>query len=96
MCQHAYIANILDKFQMNHHNLVATTLSMNAKFGKDEQGENVNLTLCDRIINKLICITNGHFELKYDIVGIFNRYMNMPKKTHLVKGYHILKYLKGT
>jgi hypothetical protein len=70
---------------------MAIALSKNAKFGKD-----VNLTLCDQIINELICITNSHFDLKYDIVRIFNRYMNMPKKTHLVKGHHILKYLKGT
>jgi hypothetical protein len=85
MCQHAYVANILDKFQMNDYNLVAIALSKNAKFGKDEQGEDVNLTLCDRIINKLICITNSHFDLMYNIVGIFNRYMNMPKNTYLVR-----------
>jgi hypothetical protein len=71
-------------------------LSKNAKFGKDEQGEDFNLTLCDQIINKSICITNSHFDLKYNIVGLFNRYMNMPKKTHLVKGHQILKYLKDT
>jgi hypothetical protein len=96
MCQCAYVANILDEFQMNDYNLVAIALSKNVKFGKDEQGEDVNLTLCDRIINKLICMTNSHFVLMYNIVGIFNRYMNMPKKTHLVKGHHILKYFKGT
>lgn len=96
MCQCAYVANILDEFQMNDYNLVAIALSKNAKFGKDEQGEDVNLTLCDQIINKLICMTNSHFVLMYNIVGIFNRYMNMPKKTHLVKGHRILKYFKGT
>ncbi len=96
MCQCTYVANILDEFQMNDYNLVAIARSKNVKFGKDEQGEDVNLTLCDQIINKLICITNSHFDLMYGIVRIFNRYMNMPKKTHLVKGHHILKYFKGT
>jgi hypothetical protein len=96
MCQCAYVANILDEFQMNDYNLMSIALSKNAKFGKDEQGEDFNLTLCDQIINKLICITNSHFDLKYNIVGLFNKYMNMPKKTHLVKGHQILKYLKGT
>jgi hypothetical protein len=71
MCQRAYVANILDEFQMNDYNLMAIAFSKNAKFGKDEQGEDVNLTLCDQIINKLTCITNSHFDLKYDILGIF-------------------------
>ncbi len=47
MCQCAYVANIFDEFQMNDYNLVAIAFSKNAKFGKDEKGEDVNLTLCD-------------------------------------------------
>jgi hypothetical protein len=63
-------------------------LLKNGKLDKDEQEEDVNLTLYHWIISKLIYFTNSHLDLTY-VVGILNRYMNRPKK-------HTWRYLMGT
>lgn len=48
---------------MTNCNPIPTPFLKNAKFGKDEHGEDVDSTLYHRIINKLVYFTNNCHDL---------------------------------
>ncbi len=66
-------------------------LLANANLDKDEWEVDTNSTLYHRNIGKLIYFTNNWLDLTY-AVGVLNKYMNRPKKTHMEGAHHILMF----
>ena len=54
-----------------------------------------DVTMYRQLVRSLIYLTLTRPDIFYP-VGVVNRYMSNPKKTHLDAVKHILRYVKGT
>ncbi len=95
MSQHNYTSRIMQQFRMVDCNLTSTPLHEGFQLGKEEQSKPIDPMFFKQVLNKLIYLTNTHWNKTYSM-SIVSCYMNAPKKLHLEVAHHVLKYMKGT
>jgi hypothetical protein len=65
------------------------------KLQKNASDEGVDSTLFRQFIGSLRYVCHSRPDIVYS-VGVASRYMEVPKRTHMVAAKRILRYLKGT
>ncbi|XP_052734176.1 secreted RxLR effector protein 161-like [Vigna angularis] len=80
MHQRKYVKDLLERFKMNQCNAVKSPLEVNVKLMNDDAEETVNETLPDLAF----------------YVGVTSRFMNQPRRSHLLAVKRIIRYIKGT
>ena len=74
---------------------MSTPMDPNVRLQEDEGKDLEYVTMYRLLVGSLIYLTLTRPDILYP-VGVVNRYMSNPKKTHLDKVKHILRYVKGT
>ena len=80
---------------MTSCNHVIVPVEVNTKLKKEETGETEDGTLYKQIVGSLRFLFNTRPSICYG-VGLVNRFMCNPKKTHMEIVKKILRYLQGT
>jgi hypothetical protein len=95
MHQHKYAVEILDRFEMNECNSVSNPCDTNLKLEECSDEEMVDSTMFKQMIGSLRYLCNSRPDICF-IVGVISRFMNSPRKSHLIAAKRILRYVKGT
>ena len=93
--QHKYILDLLKETKMNHYKPSAVPIDLNVKLGLCEEEPPVDKGQFQRLVGKLIYLNHTRPDIAFS-VGVLNRFMNSPKKSHLEAAYKVLAYLKGS
>ncbi|KAE9619477.1 putative RNA-directed DNA polymerase [Lupinus albus] len=93
--QRKYIHDVLVKFKMLNCNATETPTEVNLKLDRAENEDAVDNTLYRQMVGFLRFVCHTRPEISYS-VGLVSRFMNDPRKPHLVAAKRILRYLKGT
>lgn len=80
-------------FNMNQCNSIKSPLEANVKLKVDEAEEAVDETLYKQMVGSLRFLCNSRPELAFS-VGLVSRFMNKPRKSHMVAVKRILRYVK--
>ena len=75
--------------------LVDTLINPNQKLGDDKEGDMVNTTRYQKLVGKLIYLSNTRLDIAF-VVSLVSQFMHLPNKKLLEVVYRILRYLKGT
>jgi hypothetical protein len=95
MHQHKYAVEILDRFEMNECNSISNPCDTNLKLEECSDEEMVDSTMFKQIVGSLRYLCNSRPDICF-VVGIISRFMNSPRKSHLIAAKRILRYVKGT
>ncbi|XP_026405474.1 uncharacterized protein LOC113300487 [Papaver somniferum] len=86
---------ILKRFKMDNCNPILTPTEERLKLTKDESEELVNSTDFKSLVGCLRYLTATRPDIMYAI-RLVNRFMELPRQSHLQAAKRILKYVKGT
>ncbi|CAJ2635289.1 unnamed protein product [Trifolium pratense] len=95
MHQKKYMKELLLKFNMLECNPAVTPIEVNSKLDLDDNGETVNETLYKQMVGSLRYLCNSRPDLAF-AVGAVSRFVNSPKKSHMIAVKKIMRYVKGT
>ncbi|KAK2443673.1 putative mitochondrial protein [Trifolium repens] len=95
MYQHKYASELLERFEMDSCNQVSNPCDTNSKLKECSEEEVVDSTMFKQIIGSLRYLCNSRPDISY-AVGVVSRFMNMPRKSHLIAAKRVLRYVKGT
>jgi hypothetical protein len=95
MHQHKYALEILDRFEMNECKSVSNPCETNSKLEECSDEEIVDATMYKQLVGSLRYLCNSRPDLCY-AVGVVSKFMNEPRKSHLIAAKRILRYVKGT
>ena len=73
---------------------MTTPSEVNIKLRRDDEGD-VNASLFKQLGGSLRFLCNSRPDISYG-VGLINKFMSAPKKSHLAAAKRILRYLQGT
>ncbi|XP_019414603.1 PREDICTED: uncharacterized protein LOC109326369 [Lupinus angustifolius] len=90
-----YINDVLNKFNMLNYNIDETPAEVNLKLDKGEHEPAVDNTLYMQMVGCLGFIYHTRPEISY-CVGLGSRFMNDPRRSHMVASKRILRYLRDT
>ncbi|KAJ9551621.1 hypothetical protein OSB04_015666 [Centaurea solstitialis] len=93
--QEGYAKKVLKDAGMYDCNPTLIPMDSNVKFSKDEKEEDADATEYRSLVGRLRYLLQTRPDLSY-AVGITSRYMQTPKKSHMVAIKQILRYVKGT
>ena len=95
--QQKYATDVLKRFHMADCNPANTPIEVNTKLEivKEEEEEAVDPTIYKQLVGSLRYLCNSRPDLSF-VVGLINRFINNPKKSHLTVAKRILRYVKGT
>jgi len=94
--QHKYASEILKKFNMINSNPAATPAKMRVRNGEcNVESEEVDITLYKQMVGSLRYLCNNKPDISF-VVGWISRFMNQPRKVHLIAVKRVLRYIKGT
>lgn len=93
--QAKYAHSLIKKFGLDKEKASNTPMSTTTKLTKDENSEDVDVSLYRSMIGSLLYLTASRPDLCLS-VGICARYQAFPKKSHLAAVKRIIKYVNGT
>ena len=93
--QENYAKKVLKEAGMFDCNPTVIPMDPNIKFSKNNEEEDTEATEYRILVGKLRYLLQTRPDLSY-AVGIASRYMQTPKKSHMVAIKQILRYIKGT
>lgn len=92
--QRKYVTEVLRKFNMIECNAAVTPVEVNVKLERNSEEEAVDDTLFKQIVGSLRYICNIRPDICFG-VGLISKFMDDPRKSHLVAAKRIMRYLKG-
>lgn len=92
--QQKYATEVLKRFNMVVCNTAATPSETNIRLEEMYEEEVVDSTLFNLMVGSLRYLHNIRPDICF-AVGLISRFMDNPRKTHLIAAKRILKYLKG-
>ncbi|GKV08051.1 hypothetical protein SLEP1_g19738 [Rubroshorea leprosula] len=95
LCQQKYASDLLKKFGMLECKPISTPMEMNARLCSHKGKDLTSATMYRKLVGSLIYLTLSRPDISF-AVGVVNRFMQNPKKSHLEAVRRILKYVKGT
>lgn len=95
MHQAKYATDLLKRFNMRNCNVVVTPIKSDQMLDEDNDEERVDVTLYKQMIRSLRYICNSRPNIN-SVVGVFSRFMHDPRKSHMLDGKGVLRYIKGT
>ena len=95
LSQQKYAKDLLQRYGMIDCNPMSTPMDPNVRLQEDEGKDLEDVTMYRQLVGSLINLALTRPDISYP-VGVVNRYMSNPKKSHLDAVRHILRYLKGT
>lgn len=93
--QRQYIRDMLCEFSLDQCRSVATPMTEKLKLTPDMQAPPADAQLYQRMVGKLIFLTNTRPDIAYP-VSVVSRFMAHPQEPHLQAVKHIYRYLQGT
>jgi len=93
--QAKYVANILERFNMQNKKPTPTPTIMGLELRKENCSSNVNLTLYKSMIDSLMYLTATRPNIMY-AVSLVSIFMETPKETHWQITKRILRHVNGT
>lgn len=90
--QSKYAKNIVKKFGIDNTIHKRTPSANHLKLSKDENGVNVNQSLCRIMIGSLLYLIASRTDITY-VVGVCARYQANLKSSHPTQVNRILKYI---
>lgn len=94
--QTTYVEKILRRFGMENSNTKRVPLGASVQITKDEDGEDADEMLYRQKIGALAWITLGTRPDCAFALSKLSRYLNKPKKSHMLAADNVLRYLKGS
>jgi hypothetical protein len=94
--QTTYVEKILRRFSMENSNTKRVPLGASVQITKDEDGEDADEMLYRQKIGALAWITLGTRPDCAFALSKLSRYLNKPKKSHMLAADNVLRYLKGS
>ena len=91
----SYAKKVLKDASMFECNSAQIPMDPNVKFSKGVGEEDVDATKYRNLVGRLRYLLQTRPDLSYS-VGVASRYMQEPKKSHMVAVKQILRYIKGT
>ncbi|CAL0335161.1 unnamed protein product [Lupinus luteus] len=76
-------------------NAASTPAEANCKLIRDDKEEGVDETLYKQVVGSLRFLCNSRPGIAF-AVGVVSRFMNEPKKSHMLAAKRILRYIQGT
>eukprot|EP00253_Pinus_taeda_P013376 PITA_13376 len=93
--QEKYVADILERFNMQNRKPAPTPNVMGLKLNKEYCSSNINLTLYKSMVGSLMYLTTTRPDIMY-VGSLVSRFMETPKETHWQATKRILRYFNGT
>jgi len=93
--QEKYLADILDRFNMQNSKPTPTPTVMGLKLSKEDCSSNANSTLYQSMVGNLMYLTTTRPDIMY-VVSLVSRFMETSKETHWQAAKRILRYVNGT
>lgn len=93
--QTKYATYLLKRFNMLNCNIVVTPIESGLKLKEDNDEEMIDASLYKQIIGSLSYLCNNQLDTNF-VVGVLSRFMHDPRKSHLLTGKRVLRYIKGT
>ncbi|XP_017423587.1 uncharacterized mitochondrial protein AtMg00810-like [Vigna angularis] len=93
--QKKYAKELLGRFGMTVCNSARSLIEVNLKLAKNKTEEDAEETVFKQIVGSLRFLCNSILDLSFD-VGLISRFMNNPKKSHMLTAKRLLRYVKGT
>lgn len=90
-----YVKDLLERSKMTQCNAIRNPVEVNVKLRLHEDEESVDETTYKQLIGSLRFLCNSKPNLMYG-VGLLSRFMNNPRKSHLIAAKRVLRYVKGT
>ena len=87
--------DMLRQFGMQYCKPIQTPMETNMKLDATDGYVIADVKMYQQMVGKLIYLTITRPDIAFS-VGIVSRYMQEPKKVHLVAAKRILRYIKGT
>ncbi|KAD7117558.1 hypothetical protein E3N88_04826 [Mikania micrantha] len=95
ICQEGYATKVLKNANMWDCNPTKYPMEPGLQLTNEDKTELVDPTMYKSIIGCLRYLTHTRPDINY-AVGVANRFMEMPRVTHLQAVKHLLRYIKGT
>ncbi|XP_019059480.1 PREDICTED: uncharacterized protein LOC109117159 [Tarenaya hassleriana] len=95
LCQRKYLSEILKKFKFDGCKSVRTPMNMKEKLVIEETKEEVDERNYRSLVGCLMYLTTSRPDVLF-AVNVLSRFLNNPRRSHLVAAKRVLRYLKGT
>ena len=95
LSQSKYARNLVKKFSLESASSVRTPMSPNVKLTIDLLGKSVDSSLYRSMIGSLLYLTTSRPDVSYSL-GVYARYQDNPKESHMIALKRIIKYVKIT
>jgi histone deacetylase 1/2 len=99
LCQHKYVRELLEKYNMQNSASVRTPLAAGTKLSREGEGAGDDLepgVPFSELVGALLYLSVCTRPDIAHAVGLLARFMSAPKKQHWVAAKRVLRYLKGT
>ena len=97
MSQKQYLLKLLEKYNLNEANIVATPMDMNVKLVKnDGYSKKVNPIHYQSMVGSLLHAARTTRSDISHAVGVVSKFNSEPTEAHLTAVKRIFRYLKGT
>lgn len=93
--QGKYVADILEKFNMQKNNPSPTPTVIGLKLRKEDCSSNVNVTLYKTMLGSLMYLTTAMPNMIY-VVSLVSRFIERPRETNWKATKWILRYVNRT
>ncbi|KAJ0431334.1 putative RNA-directed DNA polymerase [Helianthus annuus] len=93
--QTKYASDLLSKFKMAACKPAATPIECNPKLYVEQGRELEDPTEYRKLVGSLIYLTLTRPDLSFS-VGVLSRFMQCPRKPHMIAMKRVLRYIKGT
>ena len=94
--QTTYVEKMLRRFGMESSNAKRVPLGASVQITKDEEGEDADEMLYRQKIGALAWITLGTRPDCAFALSKLSRYLNKPKKSHMLAADNVMRYLQGS
>ena len=88
-----YVVEILKKFRMLDHKVIATPMALNLKLLCDASLESVDGTMYRQMIGSLMYLTNMRPDICFT-ANTLRQFMTDPRHVHLIVAKHVPRYIK--
>ena len=95
LSQRKYMLDMLRQFGMQYCKPIQTPMETSMKLDATDGYVIADVKMYQQMVGNLIYLTITRPDIAFS-VGIVSRYMQEPKKVHLVAAKRILRYIKGT